>query len=437
MKRIPPAFLIAVAMSACFSASQLIAFSGTGPVRSFWSWVIAGSGTSFAYVALVAAGLFELADRSQGPRRRAANLAAWVFVATFVWRIASVVLRYIRVTDDSQAAGTIARWMGSSIGLVAAFSLIAAVFYRRGRVGLAIAALVCVAIGNPIPPLERWYFSQLGNTATGAMLLAADLVTWALVLVSLAYSTDERVEIAADPRRTRRGFELAAHSLGLRLAGLVLALVVVLFAASARSRGSIDVLKAIVFAAPLLGAVSLAMFSYGALVFARNGQRGVTAYVACIAAALAAFVAGALIAQAPWTYGLMYDSVTDRFDYVGDAVVAAATALALVLPIVASMALLAIVIVIVRWSTRRGDRELSTRAGNVAMGYTLLMAINVAAEANVDKAKSVGGAVMIGVVAAIAGLIAVIIVMRLCRAAADTVGDPLSIPTATALPPRD
>jgi hypothetical protein len=191
-----------------------------------------------------------------------------------------------------------------------------------------------------------------------------------------------------------------------------------------------------VFAAPLLGAVSLAMLSYGAFAVARSVQHGVTVYAASLTGAVAAFAAGATVAQAPWIYGLLYTNRGSDFSYVADTVNEAATALGTVLPIVGSAALLGIVVVVARWSSKRGDAALSTRAVGVALLVVVLMIVNLAAQAHVEKAKTVDSGLAVAVLAAIAGLTAVISAMRLCRAAANAASDVPAIPTATALPPR-
>lgn len=431
VQRIPPAFLLAVIVQVLVVALRVaLLVAGKIPWMTSASWALVAQGTSIVTVALLAAGAFDLARRTSSPAAEAARAAGIVFTVAVGLDAAGVLLNYIQMSHDGgpfELLFTVESYLWSAVMIGGFAALITACDGWRRAPALAVVAIVTIVISRGPPVLLTPIYEAL-HDAIGRIGASITLsLIWLVALgatVALVAGT-HRVEPSEDGLACERGLRRTSSAMWLRVIASGALVVVAVFA------GGMSFIKFVMVAAPVLNAFALASFALGAFMAARSGVRDYSAFGLYAAGALSLWSAGAMLAQAPWLYWAYY-----RPDRNNDYGLEIAQALGMAIPLVASAGIVVLTIAIAGFARRRSLQDLrdqtTVRAGIFVALTVLSMLIGVY---GLPKARTEGTVLAMGLVIAVAGLVATVMVAKLFSLAANEIAQAPGLPVATAREP--
>lgn len=148
------------------------------------------------------------------------------------------------------------------------------------------------------------------------------------------------------------------------------------------------------------------------------------------AAAAALWCAGVTLYQVPELYDSMFG---DHSGFVAERAQEAATAFAIVLPIVAAGSIVVWSTGVAAFATKRERLDLSERAHRTALWFVVLTAASLGVTLGLlPEARSEGSLMLLMLLALVCGLVAIVNAARLARDTAELANVPeATIPTAT------
>lgn len=432
MRRLPPAFLLALVVQ-CVIVALRITMVSSG--ESLWmgsaSWSLLAQGVSLVTVSLLAAGAFDLGRRTSSSAAGAARTAGVVFTVAVGLVAVGIVVDYLQMSRDGgpiELLYTVESyvWSATMIGGFAAL-ITAAGGWRRAPV-LAGVAIVAIVISRAPPvlwkPLHAVFLEVVGRA--GATLVFSLLWLVALGATVALLAGMDKVEPSEDALACERGLRRASSALWLRVIAAGALVLVMLLAVASRGGGA-SMLKAIMVGAPVLNAFALASFALGAFTVARSGARDFSPFALYSAGALSLWSAGALLAQAPWLYRAYYHPGSDN-----DYGLEMAQALGMAIPVVAAAGVVVLTVAIAGFARRRSLYDLHEQTSLRAGAFVVLMIGSLLIGKYVlPKARSEGALIAMSLAIGAASLCAVVLVAKLCSLAAAAVAQAPGLPTAT------
>lgn len=422
-RALPPALLLGLGLTAVCIAMKPLDLVAAPSIVAFGLGVVADL--------LCAYGALEIADRYTGAARYGLRIAAGAWLVGLViglgWYAMSVPDIAgpcpCKLPSSEPIIALVTVGQGTSVITLACTIGLAIAAWKRHRV-LTIAALVISFASQPPPFIARAIESaiDLGNREVAvlegvvALLRLAMIAALAAVLAQrvVARST---VDVAVNLRRAAGALRLRALAM-LALVGIAVTLPLGQGLAISIVRGSLAVvgvaLNAVSFGwlgHALLGAARERDAELGPFPFAITATSSL--WCGCVAFAVLPYVAGAPLE------GWARAQPTEQ-----------ATALVLIVPMVALAGLAVLAGAIAGFAARRGLDHLHHEAAAQLRGLLVLVGAAVVGEAWIaQQARPVAFALGLLVLATLVSLGAVVMMAQLCRAAA------AAIETASGMPP--
>jgi hypothetical protein len=419
-----PATLIAMFVLAVGDAVFSLCYNMTRSIDHFSArYNLASHGVWIATDVLAIVGLFELARRTSGREAAGFRLAA---LGTLLGIANGVVWAWwfaVGTHHDFETVAKIQQWSYFVVRLLPMVGVIVAASLHHRRA--AIAGVVVVLVTNPIPSAGRVLYGWVGGYRAELMLMEALVLVSMFALVAIAAVVARPAESAPPAGDATYGFRTISSGLWLRViaacgvAGLTLMLVL-----GKAGEGSVGVFKLATMSGAILGAVSLAMISVGAL---RSIGGDVPTWPLLVGAIATLWALGVALAQLPETYSVLYGS-----DDFGSAGRDAAEALSVVAPLVAIAGIAAFARAISGFAARRGLEDLRAEAQGKGLGFVTLMLAGVGLQQwLLPGARSESSFAMMLLAAAGCSLWATVLMARLCTLAADSLSTRPELPIAT------
>jgi hypothetical protein len=427
LRALPPALVLAFAVWIAMTIARLV-FLMT--VEEPWSAVrfhLVSEGTSVASEALAVLGAFELARRLTGRAALGIAVAAWAFAATIVLDVSFTLVSFksnlwehewvYKAYDYAFFAG----WLAVPIGLA-----IASWHERRA---LAVGVVLASLLTWPPPFLAHAMYSWMPSGKTGQVIeMALRLVRIGCFFAGFAATA--RGATVTDRMVAASGLRLAGKALWLRvIAALSVVLLTLMVISGKGSKGSIEMLQLAMMAAAVINIVALAQFGVGAVRAARGKVAELGAWPLALGGAASLWASGVTLGQLPWLYKMLYQRDTG---FAGGQMVDYAQALAVAMPIVVTAGVALVAVAISGLAARRANDELRADAQAKGAGYVALTLVSLAIQAwMLAKATSMGSFTMLTLLAAGAGLVATVMMAKLCGLGAAELEREPGLPTAT------
>jgi len=354
------------------------------------------TGLGFAADVLGIIGMLELARRSTGRVRQGYLVVAagmGLLLALMIgWELASLKHGFFEhrwVAEVNQYA-----YFAASTVLLCGAALAAS-----DRPALAIGTLAVGLLTWPPPFLAHHLYSWMPEGKVG-LAFQYGLMTVREGLVLVAIASAARGEAVPASGLAQQGFRTAANSLWFRAIGTItIALIIVM---AMRAANGASILKFALVAGSLVTCLTLLQFGIGAARVGRAGLAELSPYSATIAGAGSLWAAGVTFDQ----LGTVYRGFDDLG---GSALREAAESLALALPlvVVASVALLAIVIG--GFAAHRRAEQLRLAAQSRGIVFVLLTLAAMAAQRWVlADARTFSGFFLLSLIIGMLGLVAMV-----------------------------
>ncbi|HUJ61645.1 MAG TPA: hypothetical protein VLX92_24240 [Kofleriaceae bacterium] len=388
-------------------------------------WVFArGSGVAYElalagfYTAsdvLAAFGIAELAARATGGPRIGLTIAWSCFAASAaLGALEAVVFALWQPHSDLVFAITSYLWW--ALGLAMAVSL----FIGNRARGIAVVFLVFAIVTEP-PPIVQ---ALIRDDKLDVLLPAIHMA----MLFVLAHGA-ACGPIAVEPARAAAGLRRIAGGLKLRVVAAVVLTGLTLLVIAMQSESGEDVLKlALVSAAAINCAAQLAV-ALGALGAARRAPLALSRWSLALGAAATLFALGVMWRQLIAIYQITYrDGSLDSWDL--EHAHAAVESLPVVIGLVGVAGVTAAGNAILQFASRTGQSQLVEQATARMVAFVILMLVSIGAQVYaLPRAESVTGAIAVTLIAAVCGLVAMVMMARLFAVAAEAVDGP-SLPSA-------
>ncbi|MFN0252014.1 MAG: hypothetical protein ACKV2T_34375 [Kofleriaceae bacterium] len=288
----------------------------------------------------------------------------------------------------------------------------------------AVGMLVLSGMIAP-PPFLGMTLHDLFGTSTRYVypLFGVGQLALQVVLVRFAARTSTRPL----PTEPTAPFALLGAALRARVIAMF---IVILFTLVAMGGRSIGAMKVALVGAPIINILAFVVFSVAALRATRGLTHGLQiAFTA--AGAASTWCAGILSMQTPAIYQMLTQSADS---YTSDRAIEMARALPLVMPLVATAAVVIALVAAGSYVRRIGHQEVADSIGPRTTTFVILMATNVAVQIYaVPKVRSMGELFGLSIVSVIAGVAALLVAANLFKRASDATST-TALPTATALP---
>lgn len=375
-------------------------------------------GCQYAQVFLYSCGLFALARRHTGPARTLAQVAAWFMFIGLSGPFVNLAISIVEPRD--------LRSFYDAVGLLQLFVMIAATIL------LTIAAdawrrVLPAAIGLVLLHVTSYSFPVIGKLIHDAMKDVEVIrvyyvfreALWAVsfLFVASALAAGGR-DLPPEPRRAATGFQLAHTSLIVRLVAAI-ALAVMGFAAQ-----SPGVAKLLLVGGPLVIIGTQVAFAVGILRVDSANLPGMPRFVLAVAAAGLFWFASLQLEQVAYILGQLWDGQFDADD------LDRLHLFSVVGPTVVTIALTMVGLAVVSFASNRGNFQLATSARSRTYAFVALTLGAVASQAFLFDSRSLGSAVVVGLLAAAASIAGLVILASLLKSAAEQVEAEPGLPTA-------
>jgi len=435
MSRVPVALALSLVLQLASTVFRTAMFAAGELTVMSTSWAVFDGAFDLMMTVLMALGAFELARRVDGRAARAAKAAGITCVIAIVFHVVTIWTRYALMTTDSEHTVALLRVEGyvwAALAIVSTLALvIAAGGVRRARVPAGVVSAALVAIHLPYVAPET--FAGLFDRTTSTLVFGGlRLVLFGGLLVVLAGAPIRTGAVLEDGTRCETGFRRAAAALYLRVAALgALSLVIVLASGARRTTGAMSLVEFVLFAGPVINAVSLALFAHGALQIAARGVRDVSRIAAYLGGLLSLWAAGVVAIQVPWQYYLTYRR--DDSSFLRDHAMDVLTTFSTAIPIVAAASVVVLLVAILGLARKRGLDVLYATVWMRTIAFVVLVLVAIALQKFVlPEAATLSRFLAASLVASGAGLIALVAGASACQLAAGAVHQDPGLPTATA-----
>jgi hypothetical protein len=425
-RKMPTVLVAALALAIAFSVVTLImqlVHSEPPSYEHVDKWRLAKSGQWFMTTIMFAFGCRELSDRIVGRAARATRVAGRLFGVDIALQLVWMIVFTFRLGPQEEwfySLESYTFWGISSAISVALF--VAAVGRTRG---LAIGGLVvCLIARSPqflrAPVFAGLHLELRGLTIAWEIQSLIHVAGLAMLLVAIAPD-----EAARRPSIAAKGFSDVANGLWLRVIAAVVGALFTLFAIGMKGESGYQLVKVVTFGGLAINLISFAMVGAGAFGVARSAVDGVSQYatIACGAASL--WCAGVMFDQVPKYYQVLYG------DHGGIRGSEEIQALSVAMPLVATLAGAVFATAIAMYARTRGNQDLAARANGAGVGYLLLMLASIGLQSQLlEQARSQGDAIVVLFAAAGCGLVAQMLLSKVCRRASEAIAADPELPTA-------
>lgn len=429
LRRLPVAFVIVAAVQLVMVSLRLGVIATNIP-----SWLgsmrfsLFAQGVSFATTALLVAAAFELARRTTGRASAAARVAGIVFAVGLALDAAFPVLMFL--VDDHYGLTLelvleidAYLWSGVMIGGFVAL-LFAGGGWQRAP-ALASVALGAIAVSRAPPLIQTPLRAALGQAAGSYVFSLLWLVALGCTIAVLARAADH-AEPAEDTALGERGLRMAANGLWLRVVAVGVLIGLGMMVHASRRSGGNHVLPLAIAAGRAVYVAGILIFAFGAFMTARSRLRDLSSLSLHIAGTLSLWVAGVLLAQLPALHG-----ISRGRDLGADLAAERVKAFGLVLPLVGAAGLVMLGTAIAGFARKRELTELRHLASSRTGAFAVLILLNALFSTYaLPQATTKGQFIAMSFSAAIASLVAIVMLAKLCALAADAVHQAPGLPTA-------
>jgi hypothetical protein len=427
-RAIPPALSFALVAWFAFIAVRLVLLFASSEER-FWSarLSLTSEGVATASYVLALVGSLELAGRVTGRERLGVKIAAGGFGFALVVDAVSGLLNFDLEIWRHEWVGMLMQYLWFSAWLVVPVGLAAALWHRHRA--LAIGGLLVALVTDPPPVLAAELFEIIGRsfksyvTVDSLMRLVRLGVVMAMVVgIARGTSTPDRKAAAS-------GLRSAARALWLLVISAVVVVLFTLMAVGGRtSKGAVETLKLALVTAAVVKLASFVLFGLGVARAARASIAELPRWPLVVAAGGSLWCAGVAFGQLPFLYRQLYKGEDSHGRAFGDW--SQALALAMPFVVIAAAALVAIAIGVL--AARRAAWDLHGQAQGKGVGFVVMNLAGLAiTHWMVPKAESMTSLATLMLLAAAAGLIATVMLARLCALATAEIEREASLPTAS------
>jgi hypothetical protein len=304
--------------------------------------------------------------------------------------------------------------------------------WKQNRV-LAIVGLIVAAFSDPPPVLGNAMYGGVEDFKMALSIDGALRIVRVTVMSILAIAASRGITPTDRPAGAE-GLRLAARGMWLRV--LVACSIVLLSLMAMGSRGGgeglFEMLRFMMMAGACATTIAFAMFGVGLARTARATIADLPRYPLVLSAAASLWCCGVELSKLPYIYRMLYKAgdyggYSDR-DYM--------SAFTLAEPLVAIGAVALVAVAIGRFASERTTISLQSEAQGKGIGIVFMMLASVGIQNwMIPAAKSQGSMMMLTVLAAVAGLFAVIMIAKLCASAAAEIEREPGLPTASVIPP--
>jgi hypothetical protein len=433
MRKVPPTLLVALALyAACLFVHALVEILGA-PEHSI-SFHLASEGLFLAAHVLGTAGFLELAGRTRG--RTAAGLR--IAAVGFLVALAIVVFWYLVNFFQPQWSRTLevaSTWSWFALILLQVLGVAIATVDRHPRA--AVIGLVVMLITDPLPPIAKMMYGWIGDSWKAVTVLENGLRLVVVIVLFVLVRLVADGEPARAPNAASTGLRTIASALWLRvIAAVGVAGLTLLAMPTSPGEGAVGILKLATLSSAVINAISVALMARGALAASRAGNADLPRTPYVLAAGGAVWCAGVGVYQLPYVYRMLYGAHNNgyflgMFNTADPTTTGYATALALLVSLVATGAMGVIATGISAFAGRRGLEGLRTEAVNKGIGFVALSLTSIAAQQwLLPRANTLGMAAFTTIAAAGCALAGTVMMARLCTFAADSLTDEPGLPMA-------
>lgn len=387
------------------------------------------SGVTYAAKGFAIFGALELAGLVRARAAFGAKLAAAGWAATIALGFIQV---FVAMTGSWQEPiYTTLQWVWW-VSLVTVGAGLVITAWRRPAIAIS-GAVLWLAVERP-PVFDNWMWPHLLNHRdallvinNGQLVLQAGIV---LMLAAAAVGDVPGGFVIRDVQRVRWGHTRIANALWLRVIAISSLPVVTLLIMGSQNSSSFKALGYTMVAAGLVNVLSFLGVGLGALDAARSNQPDVQRLPFYLAAAGSLWCAGVTLYQVPELYDSLFG---EHSSFLAERTQDAATAFAIVLPLVSSAAIVLWSIGVGGFAVRRERLDLSERAHRTGMWFVILWVANLGVmQWLLPEARSDSSAMLLLLLALACGLVAIVNAARLARDTAELANVPqATIPTAT------
>lgn len=434
-RAIPPALVVALVAWIGFMGFRIAYILGkSGDVPWSPRLGLAGDGIAMACYSLALLGALELARRSAGRLSLGAKIAAAGFALGLALELGTTLLN---VDPDIWQK----KWLGTALqySYWASWATIGAGFawaaWEEHR-ALSIVGLVIAVLGDPPPFIAEPIFHALNLGYKSYLGVDSTLRIVGTVVILVLAAAVSRGETPTDRTAGAEGLRLAARGMWLRvIVACSIVLITLMAMSSARSgggKGLLEMLRFMMMAGAVATTLAFAMFGLGIARTARATISDLPRYPLALSAAGSLWCCGVELSKLPFIYRMLYKN--DRYSGYGDTDYMGAFALTEPLVAIAAVALVAIAIG--KFASDRTTIALQSEAQGKGTGIVFMMLAALAIQNwMLPKAQSQGSMMMLMLLAAVAGLLAVVMIAKLCASAADEINREPGLPTASVIPP--
>lgn len=424
---LPPALTLAFAIWIAMTFVRLV-FVLT--VKEPWAAIrfsLISEGTSFAAEVLAMIGSFELARRLTGPAALGSKVAGWGFAGVIVFDVGYGLFNLMERPWEHATLMKVSDYGFFGFWLVALVGL--AIAHWRDRRVLAILVVAVSLLTWPPPFIAKEMYSWLPGGKAGYVIEIALRLVRMLFMVAAFTLLAKGSVAAADRVAAASGLRTASRSQWLRLVAALAVPLLTLMVIAGRGKGGIEMLKLATITAHVVNIVALTQFAIGALRTARASVTELGRWTFALGSVATLWASGVMLGQLSWIYKMLYknDSLYGRSD-----MAEYAQALSIALPITVTAGMAIVAVAISGFAARSGNDELRGHAQAKGAGFVTLTLVALAITGwMVPKAQSLSALAMLMLLAAGAGLVAIVMIARLLNLAAEALEKEPSLPTAS------
>ncbi|NVB83215.1 MAG: hypothetical protein HOV81_32885 [Kofleriaceae bacterium] len=429
-RAVPPALVIALAGWFGFLGFRLAYILGKSEM---WSprLGLAGDGVSMACYTLALLGTLELARRSAGQLSKGAKIAAVGFALGLALEIVTTLMNFdLHIWEKKwlRDGFQYAYWLA---GVLSVGGLAWAI-WKENRV-LAIVGLVVAVFIDPPPFLGDALFGGVKDFKLALSIDGALRIVRVTVMSILAIAASRGITPMDRPAGAE-GLRLAARGMWLRVLVACSIVLLSLMAMGARGGGEglFKMLRFMMMAGACATTIAFAMFGVGVARTAKASIADLPRYPLVLSAAASLWCCGVELSKLPYIYRMLYKSG----DYGGYRDNDYMLAFTLAEPFVAIVAVALVAIAIGKFASERTTIALQSEAQGKGIGIVFMMLASLAIQNwMIPKAQSQGSVMMLMMLAAVAGLIAVVMIAKLCAGGAEEIEREPGLPIASVIPP--
>jgi len=387
------------------------------------------AGLIYAAKCFAVYGAVELAGLLHARAALGAKLAALGWTVTIVLGFVEVIVGVAGAFREPVAVTMQWVWWAGMLAVGVGLAIAAS-----RRPALAIAGVVLWLLAERPPIFDNWMWKQLSAhydarviVITAQRVLEAALM---IVLASVAVGDVPDGFVVRDPQRIRWGHTKIANALWLRVIAISALPVVTLAIIGSHNSASGKALGYAIVVGGAINSLSFLGIGLGALDAARANHPDLQRTPFYLGAAGSLWCAGVTLYQLPDLHEMLFG---DHSGFLAERTADAASAFAILLPLVASGAIVMWTVGVAGLAVRRERLDLSERAHRTGMWFVILWVANLGVtQWLLPEARSDSSALLLLLLALACGLAAIINAARLARDTAELGNvEQATIPTAT------